>query len=183
MSSRGLDFDLVDAFVDGTLAPSGQDVLADQVAQVIACHWAAPNPVVYALNRLRRHLGGDVQLFTWLEQHPGRPRLVAHIFAVITLLDRNGAYPAVVSVFRELRRREDDPPELKGLMGPVTDEATLVGLSGTIELMLCEGDFRRAADAARAAIGILRKIAPRAAELDPDLRDLARQADKVDLSA
>jgi hypothetical protein len=183
LSSRGLDFDLVDAFVDGTLAPSGQGVLADQVAQVIACHWAAPNPVVYALNRLRRHLGGESQLFTWLEQHPGRPRMVAHIFTVITLLDRYGSYPAMVTALRELRQREDDPRDLKGLMVPVTDEATLVSLSGTIELLLCEGDFRQAADASRAAVGILRTIAPRAAGLDADLRDLARQADKVDLSA
>jgi hypothetical protein len=178
-----LDFDLVDSFVDGTLAPAGQEVLADQVAQVIACHWAAPNPVVYALNRLRRHLGGESQLFTWLEQHPGRPRLVSHIFTVITLLDRYGSLPAVVAAFRELRQREDDPPELSGLMVPLTDEATLVSLSGQIELMLCEREFRRAADTARAAVGILRKIAPPAAERDPVLRDLVNQAGKVDLSA
>jgi hypothetical protein len=80
MTSHQFDPDLVDAFVEGRLDPAGEATLADQVAQAVPCHWAAPNPIVAALDRLRRHLAGDAGLFRWLDRHPGRPRVVARIY-------------------------------------------------------------------------------------------------------
>lgn len=178
MHGYTFDPDLVDAFVEGKLDPRGEVELADQVARVIPYHWAGPNPMVVALEKLRRHLGGDAGLFAWLERHPGRPRVVAGLYTVIGLLDRVSDNPGVVTALRELRERTPDPPELREYLVPHTDEETLASLSGSIEALLGD-ELDRAVSVATAALGMLRQIAPHVGELDPDARDLGALVERA----
>jgi hypothetical protein len=72
-----------------------------------------------------------------------------------------------------------DPPELRALLRPATDEQTLASLSGTIEGLLGEGELDRAVAAAQAAPAVLRQAAPRAAELEPGAAELGDSADRA----
>jgi hypothetical protein len=172
MSDYEFDTHLVDAFVDGKLGPDAEARLADQVARIVAYHWAAPNPIVGALEKLRRHLGGETGLLTWLERHRGRPRVVARLYPAIALLERFSDRPGVVAALREFRERTPNPPALENYLPPDTDEVTLANLAGTIELLAADGDLDRAASVALAGLTTLRQISARAARLDADARGL-----------
>jgi hypothetical protein len=172
MSDYEFDTHLVDAFVDGKLGPDAEARLADQVARILAYHWAAPNPIVAALERLRRHLGGETGLLQWLEQHRGRPRLVARLYPAIALLERFSDRPGVVAALREFRERTPTPPGLEDYLLPDTDEVTLANLAGTIELLAGDGELDRAASVALATLTMLRQMSDRAAQLDADASDL-----------
>jgi hypothetical protein len=195
MTEWDLDQELVDALVADRLDAGGQAVLAEQVARVLPVHWVAPGPVVTALSQLVDKLGGERELFGWLERHPGRPRLVARLYVVIGMLDQISDDPAVLTALRELRRRVPYPPGLAGYLVPDTDDGTLAELSARIEAILAgqpaptEGpgageisDDDRADEAFRvsvAALAMLEEIAPRIGELDRDLYALGGIADQV----
>lgn len=83
-----LDPELIDAFSEGNLDQQGEAVLARRVARVLPAQGSLPNPVAAALSRVVARLGGETALFAWLRSHPGLPRLVATVYALIGLLDR-----------------------------------------------------------------------------------------------
>jgi hypothetical protein len=60
---------------------------------------------------------------------------------VIGVLDRCSDRPGVVTALRE---RTPTPPGQREHLVPHTDESTLASLSGTIELLLCDGEVDRA---------------------------------------
>ncbi|NMH96074.1 hypothetical protein [Pseudonocardia acidicola] len=171
-----LDLPLVDAFVDGRLDEAGEAGLADQVALVMPFHAQLPIPIAAALERVERRLGGDAELFAWLDRHPGRPRMTARCYAVIALLDEVGAMPPVVTALRELREREPDPEPLRPFLVPATTDETLPSVSYGIEETLGDGRPADAVTAAVAAAQWLRRLTPRAAELDPKLQELGDRA-------
>jgi hypothetical protein len=171
-ASFHLDRALVNAFVAGTLDSGGEAVLADQVARILPYHWQAPNPIVALLSRIIHRVGGEPELLIWLDAHPGRPRLVARLFALIELLDRFSAEPAVVSAVRELRRRTPYPPGLERHLPPATTRETLASLSTAIELLLADDRPNESVRVAIATALMLQEVAPRAAEINPGAREL-----------
>lgn len=196
MTEWELDQELVDALDADRLDASGQAVLAEQVARVLPVHWVAPGQVVTALSQLVDKLGGERELFGWLERHPGRPRLVARLYVVIGMLDQLSDDPAVLTALRELRRRVPYPPGLAGYLVPDTDDGTLAELSARIEAILAAGGTAptegtgaggvsaedRADEAFRvsvAALAMLEEVAPRVGELDRDLYALGGIAEQV----
>jgi hypothetical protein len=179
MAELELDKALVDAFVADALDAPGEAVLAEQVSRVLPMHWAAPNPIAAALSQLAHKLGGERELFGWLERHPGRPRLVARLYVVISLLDRISDEPAVVTALGELRERVPYPPGLAGHLAPDTDDATLAELSARIEALLADDRTDEAFRLAVAALAMLREVAPRVGERDAELRPLADIVDQV----
>jgi hypothetical protein len=168
--------DLVDVFVAGTATPPEEAALADEVARIMPYHAELPNPLVEALSRIMDKLGGEPGLWTWLDRHPGRPRTVARVYAVLGMLDRVGAEPAVATALAEYREQHPDPPDLAPLLVPATSIETLPGVSGEIELLLGEGRLDDAVRAAAAAVELLGELAPRVAELNPALRALGDEA-------
>jgi hypothetical protein len=136
-----LDPVLVDAFLGDAQDPRGEELLADQVAHLLPFHAELPNPLASALSRITAHLGGDAGLLEWLDRHPGRPRLTARLFVLISLLDRFSADPVVVNALRELRAEIPYPPGLARYLVPDTTEETLAALSYHIEVLL--GDDRK----------------------------------------
>jgi hypothetical protein len=179
MTGWELDRELVDALVADRLDASGQAVLAEQVARVLPVHWVAPGPVVTALSQLVDRLGGERELFGWLERHPGRPRLVARMYMVIGLLDQISDDPAVLAALRELRLRVPFPPGLSGYLIPDTDDGTLAELSARIEAILADDRADEAFRVSVAALATLKEIAPRVGELDHDLSALGSIAEQV----
>ena len=172
MTAFHVDPELVDAFVAGTLDAQGEAALADQVAGLIPFHWEFPNPLAAVLSRITSHLGGEQALLEWLDRHPGRPRLVARLYAVMALLDRFSAEPAVVTALRELRVHTPYPPGLAGHLVPQTTSETLASLAQRIELLLGEGYVDEAVRVAVAAATLLQQLAPRAGELDSNVRHM-----------
>jgi hypothetical protein len=186
MDEYRLDRELVDAFVSGGLSPDEEDVLADQVARVVPFHWNLPDPLVAALSRLTRHLGGEAALLHWLDRHPGRARTVARLYMFIGLLDRLSAEPAVVTALCELRASDPYPPGLAGHLVPQTTTETLADLAQNIEFLVGDGRVDAAARVVDATGAMLEKVMRRAAEVDPDLDDLratAREAGQRVLAA
>lgn len=174
-----LDLALIDAYIGGTLDAQREAALAEQVARIIPFHSTAPHPIRAALTRLIGHLGGEPGLFAWLDQHGGRPRVVARLYEVMDLLDRFSDNPAVVSALREFRARIHYPPGLRDYLVPATNEETLASLAGQIELLLADQETDHAVEVAAAALDMIGRIAPVAEELDPNLGDLRRRLEQV----
>ncbi|WP_214369969.1 hypothetical protein [Pseudonocardia sp. H11422] len=183
VSGFRLDLELVDAFADGRLDDAGEAELADQVALLMPFHAMMPIALVATLQRVERRLGGEAEMFAWLDGHPGRPRMTTRSYGVIALLDEVGGLRPVVTALRELRAREPDPPGLTPFLIPATTNETLPSVAHGIEELL--GDDRPA-EAVRAAIEAAEwvgRLAPRAAELDPELAELGELADRVAAAA
>ncbi len=175
----GLDRTLVDAFTDGTLDPQGEETLAEQVARLMPFHWALPNPIAAAMSRIIDHLGDQRALLAWLDRHPGRPRRTARLYVLIGLLDQFSANPAVLTALRELRERTPYPPGLEDHLVPATDEETLASLAFKIEALLGEDRSDDAVELAVATVAMLQQVAPRAGELDPEVRDMDELMEQV----
>jgi hypothetical protein len=167
-----LDPELIDEFVAGAAGPEGEAELAEQVATVLPWHASLPTDVAGDLTRLVRHLGGDDALLQWLDGHPGRPRVVARAYRLIGLLDGISGSRAVVTALRELRERTPYPPGLEGHLVPETNSGTLASLGQQIEALLGDDRPGDAVALSLAVLAALRDVAPRAAELDPELRGL-----------
>jgi hypothetical protein len=174
-----LDRTLVTAFIAGTLDPQGEATLAHQVARLIPFHWTLPNPIAAAMSRIIDRLGDPRALLAWLDRHPGWPRLVARLYVLIGLLDRFSAEPAVVTALRELRERMPYPPGLEDHLVPATDDETLAGLAFKIESLLGEDRSDDAVELALATVAMLQQVAPRAGELDPEVRDMGELMEQV----
>ncbi|GHB61753.1 hypothetical protein GCM10010377_60930 [Streptomyces viridiviolaceus] len=168
----GLDRALVSDFVAGTPTPQREAELADQVARLLPFHWVLPNTLAAGMSEIIDHLGGQHGLVTWLDRHPGLPRLVARLYVVMGLLDRYSEEPAVVTALRESRERTPYPPGLKGCLLPETDDETLAGIAFEIEELLGDGHGEQAAELAEAAATWLQQAAPRAEELNPEVGEL-----------
>ncbi|WP_290059081.1 hypothetical protein [Amycolatopsis solani] len=168
-----LDTKLVKKFVAGELDEAGQAELAGQVALIAVFHAELPTALAAQLTRIVRHLGGDAELVRWLDRFPGRPRIVARMFALIDLLDTVSAEPAVVTALAELRAGTRYPPGLAGYLSPDTDDETLAGLAWHIERLAADDRMADAVRLARNSVALVQRIAARARELKPDLPDLA----------
>jgi hypothetical protein len=178
MTEYSLDRSLLDDFLDGTLDPQDEPRLANEVASLMPFHAGLPTPIEASLAGLTRHLGGNRALLAWLDRFPGRPRRVARLFSLLGILYQYGNVPPLVTALRELRARTPYPPGLAGYLVPVTDDETLPSLAGEIEELLID----REDDAMRLAVAtatVLHEIAPRAVELDPEVRDLQGVVDGV----
>jgi MoxR-like ATPase len=174
-----LDPALVKRFVAGSLDEPGQAELADQVSHLIAFHSELPNALVAKLARIMKHLGGEAELVAWLESFPGRPRTVARLFALIELLDRFSAEPAVVAALAELRAGTPDPPGMAAYLSPDTNDETLSGLAWHIESLVADDRLPDAVRLALDAAALLAQILRRATELDPEVPDLAGLVDRA----
>jgi hypothetical protein len=164
-----LDPDLLDAVVAGTADERASAALADEVATVLPWHATMPHELAGQLTRLIRHLGGDDALLRWLDEHPGKPRLVARAYRLVGLLDEISASDAVVTALREFREHTRYPEGLEKYIPPDTDTGTLASLAQHIEARLGDDRPDEAVDIAFATIAMLSQVAPRAAELDPEL--------------
>jgi hypothetical protein len=178
MTAIGLDRSLVDAYVSGDLDRAGETALTEQVARVLPMHWTLPNPSVGALTALVRHLGGQARLYTWLDEHPGRPRLVARTYRLVGLLDRISDHPVVVSALAELRARSGDPAGLRGYLVPDTDSETLASLAQLIESLLAD-DPAEALRLALSTVDLLEQLAPRVGESDSELSGLGHELEQI----
>jgi hypothetical protein len=174
--------ELVDAFVAGRSGPAAEGALADRVARLLPFHWELPNPLAGSLSRITRRLGGEPALFDWLDRYSGRPRVTARLYRVIAVLDRLSAEPAVVTALRELRDAAPDPPVLAAHLPPATNHETLASLSYAIEACLADDRTGDAAELADAALALLRRVAARAAELEPKLSELDDELAEVEQS-
>ncbi|MFD7064536.1 hypothetical protein [Streptomyces sp. NPDC059906] len=173
----GVDQELVTAFEAGPLSPADQRELAQQVAQQLPTHWSQPNTLAEAMTRFIDDLGGQRELIGWLDHYPGLPQLVARLYVLMGLLDQYSENPAVVTALREYRQREPYPAGLSGYLVPETDDETLAGLSFNIEELLGDGQQGKAVDLALATTDCLRRVAPRAAGLDPATDDMGEVMD------
>jgi hypothetical protein len=184
MNGFHLDPELIDAFRDGSLDQQGDAVLARQVARVLPAHWSLPNPIAAALSRVVARLGGEAALLAWLGRHPGLPRLVSTVYALIGLLDRLSDQPAVVATLPEVRQQVGLPAYLQAHLvpdpqAPDTGGETLASLGGQIELMLAEERYTEAVQLAIATVDLLQQVLARAAHLDPDLADVGGELESI----
>ncbi|MFG1644263.1 hypothetical protein ACGFMK_28595 [Amycolatopsis sp. NPDC049252] len=168
-----LDTKLVKRFVADELDEAGQAELAGQVAVIAVFHAELPNALAAQMTRIVQHLGGDAELVRWLDRFPGRPRIVARLFALIDLLDTLSAEPSVVTALAELRAGTPYPPGLAGYLSPDTDDETLGGLAWHIERLAADDRPADAVRLARNSVALVERLAARARELNPDLPDLA----------
>ncbi|MET8999461.1 hypothetical protein [Amycolatopsis sp. NPDC004169] len=171
-----LDTKLVKRFVAGELDEAGQAELAGQVAIIAVFHTELPTALAAQMTRIVRHLGGEAELMRWLERFPGRPKIVARLFALIDLLESYSAEPSVVTALSELREETRYPPGLSGFLSPDTDDETLAGLAWHIERLAADDRMPDAVRLARNAAALVQRLAARARELNPDLPDLAGSA-------
>ncbi|MGW0086979.1 hypothetical protein [Streptomyces sp. NPDC003393] len=171
----GFDVDqkLVGGFVAGTLDPRGEADLAEQVAHLLPLHAFLPTPFTEELTRVIDHLGGQRGLMTWLDRHPGRPRLVARLYVLMRLLDQYSEESAVVTALRESRAETPYPAGLREYLVPDTGDETLADLSSKIEELLGDDLEDKAVELALATTAWVHDIAPRAERLDPKVGDLA----------
>jgi hypothetical protein len=167
-----LDPSLIDAVVRGEADRRADLVLADAVATVLPWHAQLPPEIAGHLNRLIRYLGGDDELLRWLDEHPGRPRVVARVYRLVGLLDGVSGSSAVVTALRELRERNRYPPGLDRYLPPDTDSSSLASLAQHIESLLGDGRDGDAVALSLATIAMLTDLAHRAVELDPEIRGL-----------
>ncbi|HET6259782.1 hypothetical protein [Pseudonocardia sp.] len=170
-----LDPELIDAVVGGAAGRQADAALAEQVSTVLPWHATLPIDIAAQLARLARHLGGDDALLRWLDEHPGRPRVVTRAFRLVGLLDQISGSAAVVTALRELRERTPYPPGLEGYLVPDTHSGTLASLAQQIEGLLGDDRPDDAVALSLATIDALHDVLPRAVELDPDLRGLEEQ--------
>jgi hypothetical protein len=170
-----LDPELIDAVVGGAAGRQADAALAEQVSTVLPWHATLPIDIAAQLARLARHLGGDDALLRWLDEHPGRPRVVTRAFRLVGLLDQISGSAAVVTALRELRERTPYPPGLEGYLVPDTHSGTLASLAQQIEGLLGDDRPDDAVALSLATIDALHDVLPRAVELDPDLQGLEEQ--------
>jgi hypothetical protein len=173
------DKGLVEAFTAGTLDPEEETALAGQVARVLPAHWMLPNPAVSALSAVIDHLGGEPALLSWLDRHPGLPRLVATAYELIHLLDGISDRPSVVTALSDTRQQIGTPPELAAHLVPDTTGDTLASLAGRIESLLAEEEYGEAVAVTLATAELLQQVAVRAEPLDPSLAALSEQVDRI----
>jgi hypothetical protein len=171
--------ELVDGFVRGDLAPPEEEALADEIARLLPFHTGLPNSVAAMLSRVTQKLGGTAALWTWLDRHPGRPRIVTRLYAFAAVLDRVSAEPAVVTALMELRERTPYPPGLEDYLVPATTAETLSSLAQDIELLLAKDRLDDAVAVALATADMLAEAAPRAAELNPGLAGLRDEVERA----
>lgn len=175
-----LDHELVDAFLAGALSARDEDTLAEQVARLLPFHATLPDRIATDLSRLTASLGGEHGLLDWLTERPGRPRLVAHLYRLIGLLDWYSADPAVVSALRQLRAKKLPLPPIVGAhLAPDTDSATLAGLAWAIEMSLGEDRTNKATRLAIGTAELLERLARLASRTDPGVGDLAEDAARL----
>jgi hypothetical protein len=174
-----LDPALVKRFVADKLDEDGQAELADQMARLAVFQAELPNPVAAKLTSVVEHLGGDSGLADWLDRFPGRPRITVRLFALIELLDRFSAEPAVITALSELRDGTPYPPGLERYISPDTNDETLGGLAWHIESLLAQDSVDDAVRLALDIVDMLTRIAPRATELDPAVSDLGGRVDEM----
>jgi hypothetical protein len=170
-----LSQELVDRFVAGKATEAEEAALADEVAQVMPFHAELPNPLIAALKKVMDRLGGEPSLWAWLDRHPGRPRKTARLYLVMSVLDRVSAEPAVVTALKEYRSHTLYPPGLEQYLPPATSAETLADLSGEIELLLRADRVDTAVALGASTVDLLGELAPRIAELNPELRELGDQ--------
>lgn len=172
-----IDSTLVGDFLAGTITDQREAELAEEVAQALPFHYAQANKVAETMSQLAQHLGGQRELMAWLDRFPGLHRLVARMYVFLGLLDQWSENPAVVTALRESREQTPYPEGLRGTLVPQTDAETLGGLAYRIEELLGDGRRSEAVDLARATATWLRRVAPRAEELDPDLGEMRELVD------
>jgi hypothetical protein len=153
--------------------------LADAVATVLPWHAELPPEMAGHLQRLVRYFGGDDELLRWLDEHPGRPRVVARAYHLVGLLDGISGSSAVVTALRALRERTPYPPGLERYLPPDTDSGSLSSLAQHIESLLGDGRDGDAVALSRATIEMLADLAPSAVELDPELRGLEEYLEQL----
>jgi hypothetical protein len=174
-----LEPELIDTVVRGEADRRADDALADAVATVLPWHAELPPEMAGHLKRLIRYFGGDDGLLRWLDEHPGRPRVVARSYHLVGLLDGISGSRAVITALGELRERNPYPPGLERYLPPDTDSGSLASLAQHIESLLGEGRDGDAVALSRATIEMLTALAQRAAELDPELRELGEHVEQV----
>ncbi|MDH6228223.1 hypothetical protein [Streptomyces sp. MJP52] len=165
----GLDEDKVEGFTAGTLGPEDEARLAEEVAALLPLRWSLSPRAEELLSQVNDRLGGNRRLMEWLDGHPGLPRLTARLVVLTENLDRFGENGAVVDAVRAHRGRSPLPAELRDVLPPDTDEATLSAIAHRVEELLGE---RRAQDATRLALattdwlgGVARDAAPDSPEV------------------
>jgi hypothetical protein len=173
-----LDPELIDAVVRGEADRRADAALADAVATVLPWHAHLPPEMAGPLNRLIRYLGGDDELLRWLDEHPGRPRVVARVHHLVGLLDGVSGSSAVVTALRELRER-NRCPALDRYLPPDTDSGSLASLAQHIESLLGDGRDGDAVALSLATTGMLTDLAHRAIEIDPGMRGLEDHVEQL----
>ncbi|MFG2944846.1 hypothetical protein [Streptomyces adustus] len=168
----GIDGELAAGFVDDALSPQQQVQLAQQVAGMLPFHWSQSNTYASVMSQILEHVGSQQKLMRWLDGFPGLPRLTARLYVVMGLLDEYSGKPAVVTALREFREQTPVPPGLQGCLLPETDDETLAGLAFRIEEHLGDQEMDKAVEIALATTDCLRRVAPRATELDPSVDDM-----------
>jgi hypothetical protein len=179
MIAVGLDRDLIDAYMSGSLDAAGAAALKEQVARMLPFRWALPNGAAAAVSALIKHLGGPPALYVWLDEQPGLPRLAARAYRLIELLDRLSDQPAIVSALRQVREGTVDPPALQGYLLPVTTPETLASLVQLIESLLADDSGDDARRVALATVDLLELLARRASKQGPELTGLDREIAQV----
>lgn len=175
-----LDHELVEARLAGTIEPDAEDTLADQVSRLLPFHAILPNRQADDLSRLTAHLGGDQALLDWLARRPGRPRLVAHLYRLIWLLDEHSADPAVVSALTEMMTEHEPIPRIVGEhLTPDMNDASLAGLAWAIEAMIGDDRLNTAVRLAIGAAELLERVARRARRADPSFGALADEVARL----
>lgn len=178
MTDVGLDRDAADDFVERGLDPEREAALADQVARLLAHPEPVPVAFASALVRIVQRLGGEDALLAWMDQYPGRPRLVSRVLVLIGLLDYYSDRPAVVTALRELRE-DFTPPDLRRyLLAAETDATTLADLGGKLRLLLADEVVDELGRVALATTDMLVRLASRAAALDPGVKELGPAAER-----
>jgi hypothetical protein len=180
MTSIRLDRELVEALLADRIEPEDENTLADQVSRLLPFHAMLPNSQAGDLSRLTAHLGGERALLEWLARRPGRPRLVAHLYRLIWLLDEYSADPAVVSALREIRAEHEPIPPIVGEhLTPDLDDASLAGLAWAIEALAGDDRLSTATRLAIGAAELLERIALRARHADPGFGALADEVARL----
>jgi hypothetical protein len=178
-SAFRFDPELVTAFTENRLDDAGDAELAEQVARLLPFHAQLPHPIVARLLQLTGVLGGDEALLDWLNRHPGRPRVTARQYPLITLLDTYSANPGVIRALGELRAHDPYPHHLAGHLPPESTDHTLASLGQQIELLLADDRSDDAVRLSLRSLALLADIAPRAADLDDRAAALAAQVDAL----
>ncbi|MER7277278.1 hypothetical protein ABT369_22815 [Dactylosporangium sp. NPDC000244] len=171
----GLDLTAAGRFRAGHLDADGEAKLAGQVAYLVGQFEPPCTPVASGLRHIMEHVGGDEALLAWLDQFPGRPRLVTRALELVGLLDRYGDCRPLVAALRQRRVHTPDPPALAERLPPETDESTLSSLGGEIKARLGDDDPTEAAHLALDAARLLADLAP-ALHVVPGLGDFERLA-------
>jgi len=180
MTSIRLDRELVEALLSESIEPEDENTLADQVSRILPFHAMLPNSQAGDLSRLTAHLGGERELLEWLARRPGRPRLVAHLYRLIWLLDEYSADPAVVSALTEIRTEHEPIPPIVGEhLTPDLDDASLAGLAWAIEALAGDDRLSTATSLAIGAAELLERIALRARHTDPGFGALADEVARL----